>query len=84
MPSTPSNAPSLEEAVRKMAPLTRQLFTNLRERAQHFGPDVQVGITATYVKLSAGNTFAELHPRKYGLLIYIRPEGSVSSRPRRS
>jgi hypothetical protein len=40
-----------------------------------FGPDVQVGATASYVKFSAGNNFAEILARKYGLLIYVRPEG---------
>ncbi len=66
---------SVDDAVRRMAPLARALFESLCERACAFGDDVQIGVTASYLKLTAGNNFAEIQPRKDGLRIFVRPEG---------
>ncbi len=67
--------PSVETAVRKMTPAASDLFTNLRDRVLQFGPDVEVGATAAYLKFVAANNFAEIHPRKAGLKVFVRPEG---------
>lgn len=79
---TNSTAPSLTTSaetegnyVAAMSPAIQSLYAEVKKRVLAFGDDVQVGATSSYVKFVSGYNFAEVHRKKDGLHVYVRPEG---------
>ncbi|MCL4517673.1 MAG: DUF5655 domain-containing protein [Thaumarchaeota archaeon] len=69
------SVPTEDEIMQRTIPSIRNLYLELRRRAASFGDDVQIGPTRLYIKFSAGNNFAEIHPLRNSIRIYVRPEG---------
>lgn len=53
----------------------RDLYIELKRRAERFGNDVETGATSGYLRFTAGRNFAEIHPQRERIRINLRPEG---------
>lgn len=74
-PRRRSSAPSEEEVVARLSGGVKDLYLELKRRVMAFGDDVQSGATSGYLKFAARRNFAELHPQRERIRIYVRPEG---------
>ena len=70
-PATPTEA----EAIQRLPRELQEIYNELRKRVLLFGPDVQTKATHRNLIFKAAKNFAEIKPRKGGLIFFIRPEG---------
>lgn len=75
-PKTRQTGDSTEEKhMANFSPDLLALYQEIKERCLRFGPDVSVRATRSYPSLRGVKSITDMHPRKDGFRLFVRPEG---------